>query len=68
MTKAKEIRDMSLDELEAQLNDKQKELFMLKNSTRYMKKSEKPHQNKSLKKDIARFLTVIREKEIAMTS
>ena len=65
MRKAKELRDMSVDELEAGLLDTKKELFELKNEFKQTKKIEKPHLLSARKKDIARILTILREKQTA---
>lgn len=62
MKKAKEFRDQSLEELEANYQDACKGLFELNNDFRGQKKREKPHEIKHAKKDIARMLTVITEK------
>jgi large subunit ribosomal protein L29 len=65
MTKAKELRDHSIDELEASYEDSRKELFKLKNELKLSKKMEKPHLLHTKKKDIARILTVLHEKKSA---
>jgi len=63
MGKAKEFRDMSIEELEALLRDTRNELFHLVNEIKMSKKFEKPHRLYQKKKDIARLLTVITEKQ-----
>lgn len=63
MRKAKEFRDQSLEELNAAINDERKELFQLINEMKRSKKIEKPHLIAQKKKDIARMLTVISEKQ-----
>lgn len=63
MKKTKEFRDQSLNELEAEYRDASKNLFLLNNEARGQKRREKPHEIKHLKKEIARMLTVMTEKQ-----
>jgi large subunit ribosomal protein L29 len=63
MYKAKELRDQSLEELEASYRDGCKKLFDLNHSFKFQKKREKPHEIKHARKDIARLLTVMTEKK-----
>lgn len=65
MTKANEYRDMSIEELDALYIDIRKELFALVNEMKKAKKIEKPHLINEKKKDIARLLTVLTEKQSA---
>ena len=65
MRKAKEIKDirgMSVEKLEAKLQDLKKDLFMLRmqHATNQL---DNPMQIAAVKKDIARIKTIIREKE-----
>lgn len=62
MYKAKDLRDQSLNELEATYDESCRKLFELQNEFRSQKKREKPHEVKHARKDIARLLTVITEK------
>lgn len=62
MYKAKDLRDQSIEELEAIYEDSCKKLFELNNQFRSQKKREKPHEIKHARKDIARLLTVLSEK------
>lgn len=62
MYKAKDLRDQSLNELEAIYDDSCKKLFELINQFKSQKKREKPHEIKHARKDIARLLTVMSEK------
>jgi len=62
MTKAKELRDLSLDELDANYNDACKALFELVNSRKTTKKNDAPHLKRQKRKEIARLLTVMTEK------
>lgn len=64
MTKAKEFRDQSAEELKALYQDLSKELFQLRNEMKVTRKMEKPHLVRGKKRDRARVLTVLREKEI----
>jgi large subunit ribosomal protein L29 len=64
MLKAKNLRDQSIEELEAILLDTKKELFTLKNEMKQSKKLEKPHLLSEKKNDIAKLLTVVREKQM----
>ena len=65
MSKAKELREQSIEELEAKAEDLLKELFELKCKLSEEKKIEKPHLIQQLKKDRARILTVLNEKKVA---
>ena len=58
----KEIRGMSVEKLEAKLQDLKKDLFMLRmqHATNQL---DNPLQIAAVKKDIARIKTIIREKE-----
>lgn len=62
MNKAKDLRDQSLEELEASYSESCRKLFDLKNLVKGQKKNEKPHEIRHARKDIARLLTVITEK------
>lgn len=66
MLKAKDLRDQSLEELEVACGDLRRELFELLNEIRRAKKIEKPHLLRDKRKDIARLLTVMHEKQIAL--
>ena len=61
--KAKEVREMSVTELEAKLSDLKKELFNLRfqHATNQL---DNPVRIAFVKKDIARVKTILREKEI----
>lgn len=62
--KAQEFRDASIEELHATYDDYCKELFNLRSQQKQEKKLEKPHRIPQKRKDIARLLTVLREKKI----
>ncbi len=63
MVKAKDLRDQSVEELALQHRDLSKELFLLRNEMKVTRKMEKPHLVRQKKKDRARVLTVLREKQ-----
>ena len=58
----KEVRGLSVEDLEKKLNDLKKDLFMLRmqHATNQL---DNPMQIVAVKKDIARIKTIIREKE-----
>ena len=60
--KIKEIRGLSVEDLDKKLNDLKKDLFMLRmqHATNQL---DNPLQIAAVKKDIARIKTIIREKE-----
>ncbi|MFC1599288.1 50S ribosomal protein L29 [Candidatus Omnitrophota bacterium] len=60
--KVKDLKNLSGDELKEKLETLRKTLFDL-NFQRRFGKVEKPHHFKETKKNIARILTVIKEKE-----
>ena len=61
--KAKEIREMSLVELNQKLRDLKAELFNLRFQLA-VNQLDNPMRIKAVKKDIARIQTVIREQEL----
>ena len=62
MMKAKELKNLSVEELTKKLAELKKDLFMLRmqHATNQL---ENPMQIANVKKDIARIKTIIREKE-----
>jgi large subunit ribosomal protein L29 len=62
MMKAKEIRNLSTDELNKKLEELKKDLFMLRmqHATNQL---DNPMRLNAVKKDIARIKTIIREKQ-----
>ena len=64
MMKAKELKNLSVEELTAKLDGLKKDLFMLRmqHATNQL---DNPLQINATKKDIARVKTIIREKTIA---
>ena len=61
MMKAKEIRNLSVEELNKKLEDLKKDLFMLR-MQHATNQRDNPMQLAAVKKDIARVKTIIREK------
>jgi len=61
--KATEIRNMSSEELEKKLKDLKLELFNLRFQLA-VNQLDNPHKITDVKRDIARVLTVIREKNV----
>ena len=62
MMKAKELKNLSVEELTKKLEELKKDLFMLRmqHATNQL---DNPMQIANVKKDIARIKTIIREKE-----
>lgn len=63
MLKAKDLRDMSVEELESALQELSRELFNLNNEFKISKKAEQPHRLREKRRDRARLLTVLTEKQ-----
>ncbi|BBI17297.1 50S ribosomal protein L29 [Neochlamydia sp. EPS4] len=63
MKKAKDFRDQSLEDLEANCKDARRDLFNLINEMKQSNKVEKPHLVRHKKREIALLLTVINEKK-----
>ncbi|MBQ7299190.1 MAG: 50S ribosomal protein L29 [Clostridia bacterium] len=60
--KAKELRDLSVAELEAKFKELKSELFHLR-FQHAINQLDNPHKIVDVKKDIARVMTVLRQKE-----
>lgn len=60
--KAKELRNLSKDELTQKMKTLKEELFKL-NLQRYAGRVEKPHMFSLYKRDIARIMTILEEKK-----
>lgn len=60
--KAKELRDLSVEELELKHDELRAELFQLRNEFKMTKKLEEAHRIPLNRRDIARVLTVLSEK------
>lgn len=65
MTKASDLRDQSIEELSAALEDARKALFLLKGELNHGGNKEQPHRKALKRKDIARLMTVLHEKQTA---
>ncbi len=65
MLKAKDLRQMSEEELVAKLRELRRELFQLR-MDKALAKLEQPHRFKEVRRDIARILTVLREKGVKL--
>lgn len=65
MVKAKVLREQSVEELTAQCRDFSKQLFQLRNEMKVTRKMEKPHLVRQTRKDRARIMTILRERELA---
>ena len=63
--KAKELRDQSKEELELALDNSRKELYKLVDEQKRNNKLDKPHLLRTTRKDVARILTVLTEKNKA---
>lgn len=61
MLKAKDLRNENLDELKAKVFTLRQEVYELRGGNE--RKREKPHLIAQKRKDIAKILTVLREKE-----
>jgi large subunit ribosomal protein L29 len=64
VVKTENFRSTSIEELQALHIDTKKALFELVNELKSTKKLDKPHLIRTKKKEIARILTVLREKEL----
>lgn len=61
MIKANELRNMTADEIKMKVEGLKKDLFNLRSEAK-AGRIEKPHRIKETKHDIARCMTIIREK------
>ncbi len=68
MAKASELRDQSVEELEAAYLELSKELFELRNERQLSRKVERPHLLRERRRDAARLLTILNEKAKAAPS
>ena len=64
MPNSKQLKESSSDELRQQLRDLREDLFKVRNQRALSKKVEKPHRLRSLRKDMARIHTILREREL----
>lgn len=63
--KASDFRDQSLEDLQNFYEDSCKTLFQVKSEKRFGTKLEKPHRLRTIRKDIARALTIMHQKRLA---
>lgn len=63
MLKAKDLRDQTKEELEGRIKELENNLYSLTSKLKSERKLEKPHTIKELRKDRARILTILTEKE-----
>lgn len=61
--KKKELRDQSVDDLKASGRDLDQELFKMRNELSVQRKVEKPHLIKEMRKNKARILTFLTQKQ-----
>lgn len=60
--KKTELKDQSVKELQARAHELDREIFQLRNELATQRKLEKPHQIKEKRKDKARILTILTQK------
>ena len=63
MLKMKELNKLSTKELQGQHADVSRDIFHLTSELKTSRKLERPHELKEKKKDRARILTVLRQKQ-----
>lgn len=63
MLKMNDLKDQSVEELKAQQRALSKEIYELRCELRMARKLEKPHMVREKKRDRARVMTVLRQKE-----
>jgi len=63
MTKAKELRDQTDDQLRILIEDIDKEVFEMRSEFAANRKLEQPHLIKAKKRDKARALTILSERK-----
>lgn len=61
--KKKELKDQSIPEMQAQVHDLNREIFQLRNELATQRKLEKPHLIKEKRKNVARLLTIMTQKQ-----
>lgn len=62
--KKQNLRELSTDELKKQLQQKKEELVKMRFAAGAVKIMKNPAQYRKTKKDIARILTILREREL----
>ena len=63
MAKAKDLKDQTAEELKMLYQDLSRELFQMRNEMKVTRKLEKPHLVREKKKDRARVMTILKQKE-----
>lgn len=63
MTKAKELREQAVEELEAMVTNLRRELYALANEASQAQKFEKGHRLPQKKRELARVLTILKDKQ-----
>ncbi len=66
MTKKTNLIDLSVDELKVKAQELDREIFDLRNELALNRKIEKPHLIKAKKKDKARILTILTQKQVVV--
>jgi large subunit ribosomal protein L29 len=61
--KKNDVKDQSVSELNAQVHDLNREIFQLRNELATQRKLEKPHLIKAKRKEVARLLTIMTQKQ-----
>lgn len=64
MLKTKDLLNQSLEEVEAQYEDLCREIFELMNELKLTRKLDKPHLIREKKRDRARVLTILRQRNM----
>ena len=64
MAKEKNFKNMADEELQTLRQDLLRELYHLRSARRTGQRLEKPHELREKRKDIARILTVLRERQL----
>lgn len=65
MPYSKELKQSTSQELKEQMLTLRKDLFKLRNERELSKRLEQPHRLRSLRKDVARINTLLRERELS---
>ena len=63
MVKASELKDLPVEELNARYQDLSHQIYALTNERKVARKMDKPHQKRMHRRDRARVLTVLRQKQ-----
>jgi large subunit ribosomal protein L29 len=66
MAKKTDLKDQSIDELKAKANELDRDIFDLRNELAFNRKIEKPHLIKAKRKEKARILTILTQKQMVV--